>query len=81
MKINLNQIATVVLTKEGADRLNEINLRYLNPALFHSLKTDYKEGDIYKAQLWSLFQDFGSMISLGSKVPFACCEIELKDDC
>jgi hypothetical protein len=76
-QINLNDEVEVVLTAIGAKIYNEnwkdsIKMNRLNSK---------KEGDTLKAQLWSLFQDFGGHLHLGMlEVPFKDCEIYLKEN-
>jgi hypothetical protein len=57
--IDLNDTVSVILTKWGATYLNARNM-YKNETDTGTLiyKTDYKEGDVYKEQLWKLILDF-----------------------
>lgn len=70
--MNLNDKVSVILTKPGADRLNELNA-------FFSPKVKYHfEGETYKTQLWCLFDDFGDMINgFSTKLPFKDNEINV----
>ena len=66
--MNLNDKVSVVLTKDGANRLNE---------LYPSSKVHF-EGEAYKTQLWCLFDDFGDMINgFSTKLPFKDNEIKV----
>lgn len=73
--MNLNDSVNVVLTQHGANRLNELNAAVMKVA--PNLKPHlYCEGEIYKTQLWCLFDDFGDMINMSStKLPFKGNEI------
>lgn len=75
--MNLNDNVSVILTKDGADRLNEINASLMKVAptiKFHL----HCEGETYKTQLWCLFDDFGDMINMSStKLPFKDNEIKV----
>ena len=57
--MELNDVVEVTLTKKGADIINKINRNTL--AYFPSLKirTDYKEGDRYREQLYEIFYKLG----------------------
>ena len=79
MKININQKAQVQLTKFGADILNSLNRKANGGFLLNSsvrFRVDYKEGELYRNQLWFLFQVFGESFELGSEAPFIDLEIE-----
>lgn len=67
---NVNDYAEVVLTQLGADILNERVAYYKNLIPNYSEK-NYIAGETYKASLWSIMQDFGTHMQLGSKVPFS----------
>ena len=82
MKININQKAQVQLTKFGADILNNLNRRVNGGFLLNSsvrFRVDYKEGEIYRNQLWFLFQVFGDSFELGTHGPFVDLEFEVKE--
>lgn len=68
--MELNDTVEVTLTLAGANILNKINRDKL--AYFPSLRirTDYKEGDKYKGQLYELFYMFGIHCCPGSNVVF-----------
>ncbi|MFK2135318.1 hypothetical protein ACIXK8_18855 [Bacteroides fragilis] len=62
-EIDLNDTVTVELTEWGAVYLNALNMfkrltTLKNCSYNHHYKTDYKEGDVYKGQLWQLILDF-----------------------
>lgn len=74
---NINDTVEVVLTATGA--------KIYNYCHYESIQKGWcdpkKEGDILRAQLWSLFQDFyllfGEHMYLGMKeVPFKDCKID-----
>lgn len=68
--MELNDTVEVTLTQVGANILNKINRDKL--AYFPSLKirTDFKEGDKCKEQLYELFYVFGVHCCPGSDVVF-----------
>lgn len=71
---NMNKTVAVTLTQHGAEILNKSRAATkegLPEAAQEWFKSDYKAGEEYRAQLWSLMQDFGAHIYLGmSQVPF-----------
>lgn len=72
-QVNINDTVEVVLTATGAEIYNKLNSVYINI----ELKDEKKEGDILRAQLWSLFQDFGEHMYSGMvEVPFKDCKID-----
>lgn len=73
--MELNDQVTVKLTEAGAELLNRHNttLKQSYPTL--KLKTKYKAGEIYKAQLWSIFNDFGGDCFCGGTVVFTNLEL------
>lgn len=64
--MDLNDTVIVTLTAKGAEILNEINEEMARRVPKHNWKRDYKEGDDYKAPLWSMFEDFGAHCSVGT---------------
>jgi hypothetical protein len=69
-KISLNANCSVVLTKAGAEQYNAVWTQFGSKPKV--------PGDVYKAQLWSLFQDFGHMMRIGvlpDDLPFKDLEI------
>ena len=80
MKININQKAQVQLTKFGADILNTLNRKANGGFLLNSsvrFRVDYTEGELYRNQLWFLFQVFGNSFELGLEAPFVDLEFEV----
>lgn len=70
---NINDTVEVVLTATGAKIYNDIRSEWIAEGLSYPKK----EGDILRAQLWSLFQDFGEHIHLGMReAPFKDCKID-----
>jgi len=70
---NINDTVEVLLTATGAEIYNTIRSEWIAKGL----STPKKEGDILRAQLWSLFQDFGEHMYLGMReVPFKDCKID-----
>ena len=72
-QVNINDTVEVVLTATGA--------KIYNYCHYESIQKGWcdpkKEGDILRAQLWSLFQDFGEHMYLGMReVPFKACKID-----
>ena len=82
MKININQKAQVQLTKFGAGILNTLNRKANGGFLMNSslrFRVDYKEGELYRNQLWFLFQVFGSSFELGLEAPFVDLEFNVEE--
>ena len=70
---NINDTVEVVLTATGAKIYNDVYAVYISIGV----SDPKKEGDILRAQLWSLFQDFGEHLHLGMReVPFKDCKID-----
>lgn len=61
--IDLNDTVSVELTEYGADFLNEYNKK-------NCLQKEYKEGDIYKNQMWHLMHIFTESIRFDKPKPF-----------
>jgi hypothetical protein len=77
MKLNINDTCMVTLTASGAVTYNKWEAQFEN---LKYTKPNYKQaGEVVEAQLWHLFQVFGSSIHLGGDVPFVQCIITLKD--
>lgn len=68
-EIDLNDTVTVELTEWGAIYLNARNT-YKNYTEKLSYKSDYKEGDIYRNQLYQLIMDFKDGIRFDKQKPF-----------
>ena len=80
LELNLNDSYEVVLTEAGAAKLNSHNAdmqrRYptLTPYPSHGA------GEVYRSQMWALFQSFGSMMGNGLAVPFESCRIVVEQE-
>ena len=71
--MHINSTAQVQLTQVGADILNTLNKKANGGFLLNSsvrFRVDYKANEIYKNQLWFLFEVFGSSFKLGAEAPF-----------
>lgn len=82
--INLNDNCTVVLSETGAVYLNKINemcnSKFYNKSISYRVKTDYVQGDEYKAQLWSIIEMFGPALNIGEQAPFVDCKLTFKGE-
>lgn len=82
-KINVNKIVKVILTEEGARRVNAENkywaTKYPTVSAFKVDKV-YEKGDEYKMQLWSLMNMFGPSMFAGNECPFMNCAILIEDE-
>lgn len=80
---NVNDYVKVELTQLGADILNRHNARSNESMTFVgidlALKVDYKAGDWYKDQFWSILRLFGDYFILGSEAPFMYYEVKPAD--
>lgn len=76
-KFNINNYATVTLTEIGAQIYNARYDDIIMPEKYKPAKVE--AGYVLKAQLWTLFQDFGQYMTLGS--PFEQCimQFDMKD--
>ena len=74
MKYNINETVKVVLTKKGAEILNDF---YEHMPLFAIPKEKYKEDDEYSTEMWHLFNIFGKHIFLGCDIPFKDNVVEI----
>lgn len=74
---NINDWWFVTLTEKGAETLNKLHRKYHEeyPGLALGLRTDYKAGEEYKQQGWSMMQIFSEDIGLGLQAPFLYCKI------
>lgn len=77
MKFNINNYVTVTLTALGAKVYNSRWDGLLIPINFTPLFVE--EGYILRAQVWSLFQDFGPHTHLGMQNPFKGCIMEMDE--
>lgn len=73
--MELNDQVTIVLTETGAKILNKHNIKMqqLSPTL--NLDVVYKAGDVYRDQLWSLFNVFKEACCIGGTVIFTNLEL------
>lgn len=84
IRVNVNDYAEVTLTTTGARTLNAYNqelvdlfiAKQVDPSL--RSKTDYKAGDVFKQQMWCLFNIFGKDFDLGSEAPWDLCEMRIQ---
>lgn len=68
---NFNDFVQATLTGSGAEHLSCLCRNfYDSPPKLTRGRTDYKEGDIYKGQFWSLVRDFEGPLYLGTQGPF-----------
>ena len=84
MKVNINRETKVVLTKKGAEIMNEyIKTDYAVSMLSDKQliavfgKSSFKENDIYKAPLWEIMHIFGGSIDMGCDIPFVDNDIDI----
>ena len=75
---NHNDYVAVTLTKEGAEHLSKLRKEFYDayPQLPRR-KEVFEEGEIYKAQFWSLIDDFHEMMHLGMQSPFEIGKLEV----
>lgn len=79
--ININSTVEVILTKAGAKIINEDNSDFIWRHKKCSITFPiYKEGDVYRSQLWSIMSLFGKYIFAGAEAPFSNCDI-IVDEC
>lgn len=72
MKFNLNRNCSVVLTAYGAEILNQT---------YACIVREYKEGDVFKTQVWTLFNIFGEAVHIGNpQISFKDFMITLLDE-
>lgn len=70
-EIDLNDTVTVELTEWGAVYLNALNTYKSEITTGKPIyKTDYKEGDIYRNQLYQLIAEFKDGIRFDKPKPF-----------
>lgn len=74
--MDLNDCVEVKLTSFGINILEEKRKEIaskinMNELYTHLVAHQYKEGDWYRAPLWSLFEDFGPHIHLAAEKPFS----------
>lgn len=59
-----------MLTGTGANLLNKQNRRLNKILPVKTLRTDYKEGEVYKTQLWDIMETFGNDCGPGGDLVF-----------
>ena len=71
-QFNHNDYVTVTLTEEGAEHLSKLRKEFYDayPQIKNRRKEVFEEGEIYKAQFWSLIDDFHEAMQLGVQSPF-----------
>ena len=81
---NINDRAAIVLTKAGADVINEHIGEQKRMCSFTDRqieilfgKEKFREGDTYRSELWSIMHIFGAHIFMGCNTPFLHNEITL----
>ena len=72
---NMNDKVAIVLTANGAKILNAHHVKANEVLSKHKIvetyATDYKEGDVFEGQMWSIFECFtGCYWHLGADAPF-----------
>ena len=81
IQFNINDYCSVILTGTGAAVLNrnnaDSNARFAHLGIQLTCKTDYKKGDTFKDQFWSMFQLFGAHMQLCMEAPFDSWQITL----
>ena len=81
IQFNINDYCSVILTGTGAAILNknneDYNARFAHLGIQLTCKTDYKKGDTFKDQFWSMFQLFGAHMQLCMEAPFDSWQITL----
>lgn len=81
VQFNINDYCSFVLTGTGADILNrhneQANLQFEKLRIDLKARTNYKAGETFKDQFWSVMQLFGPELGLGLQAPFDTCQITL----
>ena len=77
MAFTPNDVCTVVLTKEGANTLNQRGRR-LNDVFGPNVnyRTDWKSGDEWRCQFWIMGQKFKDHWDAGAAMPFSDLRLE-----
>ena len=77
---NHNDYAIVTLTKEGAEYLSMKRKEFYDtyPQIRIRGKEIFMEGEVYKDQFWSIMNDFGEMMQLGTMAPFESGKITIE---
>lgn len=76
---NHNDYVAVTLTKEGAEFLSNKRKEFYDayPQIKNRGKEVFEEGEVYKAQFWSLINEFHEMMHVGMQSPFEMGKIEV----
>lgn len=81
VQFNINDYCSFILTGTGAAILNRhnhhSNLQFEKLGIDLKSRTDYRAGDTFKDQFWSVMQLFGAACGLGKEAPFNTCLITL----
>lgn len=79
-QFNHNDYVTVTLTKEGAEHLSKIRKEFYDayPQIKNRGREVFKEGEVYRAQFWSLINEFHEMMYIGMASPFEMGKIEVE---
>ena len=84
--IELMSDVCVTLTAVGAEKVNQnnteaVHLMQMNGIKFHGYRTDYKEGDTYKAMLWEIMRLFGGIENCynGADIPFTSLRLDTNE--
>ena len=81
---NHNDYVTVTLTKEGAEHLSNLRKEFydaypqINNRRKEVLREVFEEGEVYRAQFWSLINEFHEMMYMGMQSPFEMGKIEVE---
>lgn len=78
MKININQMATVTLTVEGAVIYERYHKSLESPSYDYVFQPK-KAGDEWRAELWKIMKVFGLHCGNGFPAFTVQCEIELEN--
>ena len=77
MMHNMNNTAEVVLTKRGAQILNDSDERFI---FVHTHNGPYSEGETFSSELWNIMRIFGNYLYNGCDIPFVSNNILIKED-
>ena len=77
IQYNINDTAEVVLTKKGAQILNESDER---PIFMHTHNGPYSEGEVFSSELWNIMHIFGSHLYNGCEIPFVSNNIIIQEN-
>ena len=93
MKVNVNKMVRITLTKCGAEWINHINQKYVDDyievisrlaIIIDDIKktypTNYQEGMEIECQMWELMRYFGSYFVLHTEAPFTNNEFDIIEE-